>query len=63
MKLFGKAITNSEGEEVTTLTLPSYRLKVLNDPDPENFKEGTYCKAIYQADGEFYPCVIDKIEG
>lgn len=42
------------------LQLPAYLLKVLREPDAELFKEGTHCKAIYSADGEFYPCVIEK---
>lgn len=33
------------------LQLPAYLLKVLREPDPELFKEGTHCKAIYSADG------------
>lgn len=40
------------------LELPAYLLKVLREPDPALFREGTHCKAIYSADGEFYPCII-----
>lgn len=45
------------------LTLPAYKLKVLKTPDPDAFKESTFCKAIYSEDGEFYPCVIEKVDG
>ena len=41
--------------------MPSFYLKVLKEPDCELFKEGGHCKCIYSGDGEFYPCVIDKI--
>ncbi len=43
------------------LELQAYLLKVLKEPDEELFKEGTHCKSIYFGDGEFYPCVIEKV--
>ena len=42
---------------------PAYKLKVLKTPDPTCFHEGVFCKSIYSVDGEFYPCVIEKVEG
>ena len=36
---------------------------MLKEPDSTLFSEGTHCKAIYSGDGEFYPCVIEKIIG
>ena len=41
---------------------PAYYLKVLKEPDAQLFKEGVYCKAIFSEDGEFYPCVIEKMD-
>lgn len=43
------------------IELPAYLLKVLKQPDEQFFKEGTHCKAIYSGDGQFYPCIIEKI--
>ena len=33
------------------MEFPAYYLKVLKEPDPNLFQEGTHCKAIYSADG------------
>ena len=43
------------------IELQAYLLKVLKEPDPALFKEGDHCKAIYSGDGQFYPCIIEKI--
>jgi hypothetical protein len=61
--MFGKEVLDASTRKlVSELTLPAYFLKVLNEQDASNFQEGTMCKAIYSNDGEFYPCVIEKID-
>jgi survival of motor neuron-related-splicing factor 30 len=43
--------------------LSSIFVKLLPAFSPTIFQAGTYCEAIYSEDGNFYACVIEKVEG
>jgi hypothetical protein len=43
--------------------LSSIFVKLLPTFAPAIFPPGTYCEAIYSEDGNFYACVIEKVEG
>jgi len=45
------------------VTVSSIFVKLLPQYSQSLFQIGTFCEAIYGEDGNFYPCVIEKIEG
>lgn len=42
-------------------TVPAQCIKVQKVVDPLKLTAGTFCEALYAGDGQFYPCVIEKV--